>query len=58
VDLTSFVFHGKEYQVDKVVELEPEAGEKCLQVITKDNKVFKLTFNECLYRWVATESTH
>ena len=54
---SSFTYKGKEYQVDKVVEQEPEAGNRCLLVITTDNCRFKITFNGSLYRWVITEST-
>jgi hypothetical protein len=54
---TSFTFHGKEYQVEKVIELEPKAGKRHIHVITKDNKRFKLTFQESIFKWVVTEST-
>ncbi len=57
MDLSSFTYQGKEYQVDKVTELDPEAGERCIQVITKCNKKFKLTFKESIYKWVITKAT-
>jgi hypothetical protein len=50
-----FIFQGIEYQIQKVVELEPEAGKRRIQVTTKDNRIFKLTFNECLFRWEIIE---
>ncbi len=57
VELEKFTFRGKEYQVDKVTELESEAGSRCIQVITKDNRKFKLSFNESIFKWVVTEAT-
>jgi hypothetical protein len=54
---TSFTYQGKEYQVDKVAELEPEPGNKYIQIITTDNRQFKLTFKESVFKWVLTEST-
>ena len=53
----SFAYKGKEYQIEKVAELKPEAGKRCIQVTTQDNRQFKLAFNENLYRWVITGST-
>ncbi len=57
MDLNSFTYLGKEYLVDKVAELEPEAGKKYIQITTKDNKKFKLTFKEPIFKWVISEST-
>ncbi len=56
MDLYSFTYKGKEYQVDKVAELEPETNKRCIYIVTKDNKRFKLTFNETIFKWVLTES--
>ena len=53
----SFTYHGKEYQVDKVAELNPGTDNKYIQIVTKDNQRFKLTFKESVYRWVLTKST-
>ena len=55
MDLTSFTYKGKEYQVDKVIDLDPEGDERCILVITTDSKKFKLTFKESIYKWVITE---
>jgi len=55
MDITSFTHNGKEYQIDKVIELDPENGNRCIQVVTKDNSKFKLTFNEYVFKWVTTE---
>ncbi len=57
MEIESFTYQGKEYQVEKVIELEPEAGKKYIQITTKDKKTFKLRFEESVFRWVLTEST-
>ncbi len=56
IDTISFTHQEKEYQVEKVIELEPVAGKKHIQIITKDNKAFNLRFEESIFRWVLTES--
>ncbi len=57
MEIESFTYQGKEYQVDKVVELETVAGKRYIQITTKDNKTFKLVFEESVFKWVLTEST-
>lgn len=57
MDSASFTYQGKIYQVDKVVELKPEKGRRCLRIITSENNQFKLTFIESIFKWVLTEST-
>jgi|WetSurMetagenome_2_1015567.scaffolds.fasta_scaffold37897_4 hypothetical protein len=54
--ISSFTYQGTEYQIEKVIELEPENGNRCIKVTTKDNKQFKLVFNEAVFKWVVTES--
>ncbi len=57
MDLNSFNYQGKEYQVDKVAELKPIAGKRYIQITTKDNKTFNLFFVESIFKWVVTKST-
>ena len=50
-----FTYHGKKYQVDKVIEQKPKAGRDYIQIITKDNKSFKLVYNQAISQWQVTE---
>ncbi len=52
---TSFTYHGKEYQIDKISELEPESGSKRIQITTKDKEVFNLIYQESIFRWVMAD---
>ncbi len=56
MDLASFDYKGKKYKVDKVTALEPKADNMGFQIITKDNKKFKIKFEESIFKWVLTES--
>ncbi len=57
MNLNSFTYQGKEYQVDKVAELNSGTDKQSIQIVTKDNRRYKLTFIESIYKWVLTEST-
>ncbi len=54
----SFNYKGKEYQIDEVSELEPEAGKWCIRITTKDNERFKAKYNEFIFKWEISESTN
>jgi hypothetical protein len=54
--LNSFTFQGQEYQIDQVDELEPVSGNRRIQITTKQNKKFELTFKESIFKWVISES--
>lgn len=58
LDIEVFTFNGKEYKIDKVIELKSESGDRCIQVVTTDKSQFKLTFNKSIYKWVVTDSEH
>ncbi len=55
--LEEFTYKGKKYQVDKVIKLDPEAGKKMVQIITRDGTQFKLAFNETIFKWQIIESS-
>jgi hypothetical protein len=56
MDTLSFNYNGKEYLIDKLTELQSQAGQEYIRIVTKDNRHFNLTFKESLYRWVVSES--
>lgn len=51
----SFVWEGVEYEVEKIEKAWQEPGKKYFQVRTKDNKLFRLCYNETEDRWSLTE---
>ena len=51
----SFVWEGIEYEVEKIERAWLEPGESHLQVRTRDNKLFKLCYNEAEDQWSLTE---
>ncbi len=55
MNINNFSYQGKEYQIDKVDELEPYLGNRRIQVTTKCHKKFQLTFKESVYQWVISE---
>ncbi len=58
MEINSFIYKGKEYQIDEVSELDAEAGKWCIRIITKDNKQFKAKYNESIFKWEISESTN
>jgi|WetSurMetagenome_2_1015567.scaffolds.fasta_scaffold310247_1 hypothetical protein len=56
-DSYTFIYRGKEYQIDKLADLYSETGKRDFEIITKDDKQFKLIYNESIFNWVVTEST-
>ncbi len=48
--IDNFSYQGKEYQIDKVDELEPYLGNRRIQITTKCHKKFQLTFKESVYQ--------
>ena len=51
----SFLWEGKEYEVEEIEKAWQEPGERYFQVRTKDNKRFRLFYNESEERWSLTE---
>ena len=51
----SFVWEEIEYEVEEVERAWQEPGERYFLVCTKDNKLFKLCYNETESHWSITE---
>ncbi len=51
----SFIWQGTQYQVEEVEKAWLEPGERCFLVRTKDNKRFKLCYNEVTDKWQISE---
>jgi len=51
----SFEWQGTEYEIEEIERAWQEPGERHFQVRTRDNKMFKLCYNETQNRWVLTE---
>jgi len=51
----SFQWQGIEYEVEEVKKSWQEPGERHFQVRTKDNKLFKLWYNEGKRQWSIIE---
>ncbi len=58
MNLKTFYYQGKEYQVYKVAELEPESGNRRIQITTTDKAVFSLTYNQSIFKWVVDEARY
>ena len=54
---TSFSWQGAGYEVEEVEKAWLEPGGKCFLVRSRDNKFFKLCYNEMADRWQITEYT-
>ena len=52
----SFIYNGKEYQVDKVVEVKSKDGKRSYQIVSKDSATFELSFEQSVFKWVLTHS--
>ena len=51
----SFLWQGVEYEVEEIEKVWVEPGERHFQVRTRDNKTFKLCYNEAEKQWSLTE---
>ncbi len=51
----SFTWEGTEYEVAEIEKSWQQPGERCFQVRTGDNKLFKLCYNETERNWSLTE---
>ena len=51
----SFRWKGIEYEVDEIERAWQEPGERHFQVRTRDNKLFKLCYNEVEGEWSLEE---
>jgi hypothetical protein len=51
----SFLWEGIEYEVTEIERAWQEPGERYFQVRTKDNKLFRLCYNEAEDQWSLTE---
>ena len=51
----SFLWEGIEYEVEEIERAWVEPGERYFQVKTRDNKLFKLCYNETEDRWSLIE---
>ena len=47
----SFTWQGTEYEVAEIEGEWQQPGERCFQVRTKDNKKFRLCYNEARNEW-------
>ena len=52
---TSFEWEGTEYEVEEIEKAWQEPGKKYFQVRTKDNKLFRLCYNETEKQWSLIE---
>jgi hypothetical protein len=50
----SFTWQGTEYEVAEIEKEWLEPGQRCFQVRTGDNKLFKLCYNETKEIWTIT----
>ena len=51
----SFRWEGVEYEIEEIEKEWQEPGERCFQVRTGGNKLFKLCYNEKERQWSLTE---
>jgi len=51
----SFLWQGREYEVEKVEKSWQEPGERYFRVSTKDNRLFQLCYNEADKQWSIIE---
>ena len=51
----SFQWEDKEYEVQEIEKAWLEPGERHFQVRTKDNKTFRLCYNEAKDQWLLIE---
>jgi len=53
----SFEWEGEEYEVAEIEKAWQGPGKRYFQVRTKDNKLFRLCYNEAEEQWSLTELT-
>lgn len=51
----SFLWQGIEYEVEEIERAWQEPGERYFQVKTRNNKLFRLCYNEAEDRWSLIE---
>jgi hypothetical protein len=51
----SFTWEGREYEVEEIERAWLEPGERHFRVRTRDNKLFRLCYNEIQKQWSLTE---
>ena len=51
----SFLWRGREYEVEEIERAWQEPGERYFQVRTRDNKLFRLCYNEIQKQWSLIE---
>lgn len=51
----SFIWEGREYEVEEIERAWQEPGKRHFQVSTRDNKLFRLCYNEIQKQWSLTE---
>jgi len=51
----SFAWEGIEYEVEEIERVWQEPGERYFQVRTRDNKLFRLCYNEAEDQWSLIE---
>ena len=54
----SFQWQGIEYEIEEIERAWLEPGERHFQARTRDNKRFRLCYNETKREWSATELVH
>ena len=54
----SFEWAGRKYEVEEIEKAWQEPGERHFQVRTKDNKLFRLHYNEAEKQWRLIEIAH
>jgi len=51
----SFVWQGSELEVESVQAARQEPSKRLFRVVTHDNRLFELCYNEATHRWSAIE---
>jgi hypothetical protein len=51
----SFVWQGTAYEVAGIEKAWHQPGERCFRIITHNNRLFNLCYNETQHRWSLTE---
>ena len=52
----SFEWQGVKHKVEEIEKAWLEAGKRCSQVRTNDNKIFQLCYNEAHQEWSAIDT--
>ena len=51
----SFIWQGREYEIEEIEKAWREPGERYFRVSTRDNKLFQLCYNEADKKWSIIE---